>query len=51
VTLDNLSDSRPEMWDHYYNMKIIEFLNLLLYYKDKQDYLAKMQQMNNMKNR
>jgi len=51
VTLDNLSDSRPEMWAHYYNMKIIEFLNLLLYYKDKQDYLAKMQQMNNMKNR
>ena len=36
VALDNLSQSRPETWPYYYEMGVIEFLNLLSYYKAKQ---------------
>ena len=35
ITLDNLSNSRPETWEHYYKMGVIEFLNLCAYFKDK----------------
>jgi len=49
VTLDNLSNGRPEMWQHYYDMGIIEFLNLLLYYKDKEEYHAKIRALNNLR--
>jgi hypothetical protein len=51
VTLDNMSNSRPETWQFYYEMKLLEFLNLLLYYKDKEEYIEKIRQMNEMKAR
>ena len=36
MTLDNISNARPETWPYYYDMGVIEFLNLLSYYKAKQ---------------
>lgn len=36
VTLDNISGSRPETWSHYYEMRVVEFLNIVSYYKAKQ---------------
>ena len=49
MTLDNLSNGCPEKWEYYYNMKLIEFLNLLLYYRDKEDYYEKLRQLNDFK--
>jgi len=51
VTLDNMSNSRPETWQFYYEMKLLEFLNLLLYYKDKEEHIEKIRQLNEMKAR
>jgi hypothetical protein len=51
VTLDNLSNGCPEKWEYYYDMKLIEFLNLLLYYKDKEEYYEKLRQLNDFKAR
>jgi hypothetical protein len=36
VTLDNVSNNSPEKWAYFEDMKIIAFMNLMLYYKDKQ---------------
>ncbi len=37
MTLDNLSNGDPTKWDYYYKLKVIAFLNLLAYYKEKQE--------------
>lgn len=44
IVLDGLSNSDRTKWDYFLNMKVIEFLNTLAFYKDKQDQLR---QMNN----
>ena len=49
VTLDNLSNGCPEKWEFYYDMKLIEFLNILLYYKNKEEYYEKLRQLNEFK--
>ena len=36
LVLDNLSNSDRTKWDYFLNMNIIEFLNTLCFYKDKQ---------------
>jgi len=45
VTLDSLSNSRPDKWKYYYDMGVIEFLNLVAFYKDKD----RMERMKNKK--
>ncbi len=45
VTLDRLSNSRPDKWKYYYDMGVIEFLNLVAFYKDKD----RMERMKNKK--
>jgi len=34
-TVDNLTNGRPELWEFYFEMNIIEFLNRLAYQKAK----------------
>jgi len=34
-TIDNLTNGRPEKWDFYFNMNIIELLNRLDFHKAK----------------
>ena len=41
-TLDNLSNCQPEKWDYFLNLPVIEFLNLVSYYKSKQAYERQM---------
>jgi len=33
--VDNLTNGRPELWDYYFDMNIIEFLNRLAFHKAK----------------
>jgi hypothetical protein len=37
-TVDQLSNSRRELWDTFLNMPVIEFLNAVSFYKSKQEY-------------
>jgi len=34
-TVDNLTNGRPELWDYYFDMNIIELLNRLDFHKAK----------------
>ena len=43
-TVDNLTNGRPELWEFYFNMNIIEFLNRLAYQKAKGAYERSLQQ-------
>ena len=48
ITLDNLSNSRPETWEEFEKMGVIQFLNICSFYKDKQkeqERQIKLQQM------
>jgi hypothetical protein len=38
-TLDNISGNDRTKWEYFLNMNVIEFLNTLAYYKDKQGYI------------
>lgn len=38
-TLDNISNNDRTKWEYFLNMNVIEFLNTLAYYKDKQGYI------------
>lgn len=44
VTLDNLTNNRRELWDYFLDMNIIEFLNTISFYKDKQQWEYDIQQ-------
>ena len=39
LTLDAMSNNDRTKWDYFGNMKVIEFLNTLTYYKVKQDWM------------
>ena len=49
MTLDNLSNSDPLKWDKYYKMDVIQFLNLLAFYKHKQEVERHNQEAQRMK--
>ena len=36
LTLDNISNNRRELWNHFLEMGVIEFLNTLNFYRNKQ---------------
>lgn len=46
--LDSLSNSDRTKWDYFLNMGVIEFLNTLAYFKDKEKHL---EQLRNKLNR
>ena len=48
-TLDNLSNNDRTKWEYFLEMNVIEFLNSLSYFKDKQNYIKEQldQQMKN----
>ena len=49
ITLDNLSNSRPETWEYYMNISVIELLNLCAYYKSKAKVEERKQRLASMK--
>ena len=51
VTLDSLSDGRPERWDFFLRMNVIEFLNVLTYYCDKREEEQRIMKLESMKRR
>jgi hypothetical protein len=38
VTLNNLSNNDRSKWDYYGEMNVIEFLNTVVFYKEKSEY-------------
>ena len=34
--MDSLSKNCPEKWDYFTELNVVEFLNMLAYYKDKE---------------
>lgn len=40
--LDSLSNSDRSKWDYFLNMGVIEFLNTLAFYKDKEKHLEEL---------
>ena len=50
VVLDSLSNSDRTKWNYFlHEMNVIEFLNTLAFYKDRQNYLKNMQSGRNAK--
>ena len=39
--IDKMADGKREMWDYYFDLNIIEFLNTVAFYKDKTDHERK----------
>ena len=42
--IDKMADGKREMWDYYFDLNIIEFLNTVAFYKDKTDHERKEQE-------
>jgi hypothetical protein len=42
-TVDNMTNGRPELWDWWFDLNIIEFLNRLAYHKAKGAYERQLQ--------
>ena len=38
-----MANDRRELWDYFFDMNIIEFLNTVAFYKDKNDYDIELQ--------
>jgi len=36
-----MADGKREMWDYYFDLNIIEFLNTVAFYKDKKEHERK----------
>ena len=39
IMIDNISGNRRELWDYFLEMNVVVFLNTLMYYKSKQNYI------------
>ena len=46
VILDSLSNGDGAKWNYFLEMKVVEFLNRISYYKSKQEYERMMIKMN-----
>ena len=44
-TLDELANGKRRDWDYFIEMNVIEFLNTLSFYKDKQQHLKEQRQL------
>lgn len=49
MTLDNLSNHDRTKWGFFYDMNIIEFLNSISFYRDKQEWEYQRDKLNGRK--
>lgn len=49
MLLDALADGDPSKWNYFEDLNCIEFLNLCVFYKDKQDEIARQRKLAEMR--
>jgi hypothetical protein len=50
IIINDLSNDKRWKWDYFFNMDLVEFLNTVSFFKDKNDYEYELQKRANRKN-